>query len=200
MAWTLTNADIVSALPKLANHYERADGGNLTSLICGRLVDLNKETIKGSTICFLTGASFGIDATITDFNHATGEVTFTAIDDAVHISTVFGIVYFDFHSFVERAYDNIKSDIRNKGFDIDLFLNVAQVKELHLTKTLEFICLSKRQDANEEDLYHDSYLIYAEKYVKELGTLQADYDLNKDGEITEDEFADKAPIQVFLKS
>lgn len=185
--WTLANADIVSALPKLANHQERADSGTINSLICERLKGLNKENIVGAIICFLTGASFGIDATITDYDTETGEITFTPIENAVTSSTVFGIVYFDFNYFVNRAYDIIKNDIRNGGLDVDLFLDTTQVKELHLTKALELVCLAKRQDADDTDLYHASYLIFVEKYIKELASLRADYDVNEDGTITDDE-------------
>jgi len=185
--WELTNADIVAALPKLADVNVRADSGTTTSLVSERLKDMNVEIMTGATICFITGFSFGVDSTITDFDPNTGTITFTEIVDAVDSTTVVGIVYHDFFTYSHRAYGIIENEMRNKGIDIKLFLNHAQMKELHLTKTIELICLSKRQDADDEDLYHESYLLYSDKYMKELDNIRADYDLNEDGIISDDE-------------
>lgn len=187
--WELTNADIVAALPKLADLTERADSGTKSSLVSERLKDMNIEQMKGATICFLTGFSFGVDSVITDFDPNTGAVDFTEIADEVDSTTVFSIVYNDFFTYSHRAYGIIENDMRNKGLDINLFLNQAQVKELHLTKTLALVCLAKRQGTDDVDLYHDSYLIYADKYTNELGSLVADYDANEDGIIQDEEVA-----------
>lgn len=187
MVWQLTNADIVSAFPKLADFNERADSGTITSLVSERLKDMNVEQMTGSTICFITGANAGTDSVITSHDPVTGAIEFTAITTAVDGTSVFGIIYHDFKTYVNRAYAIIDNEMRNKGLDINLFLNHAQLKELHLVKTLELICLAKRQGADNEDIYHQSYLLYAEKYIKELGSIRADYDVDKDGNISDDE-------------
>ena len=185
MPWTLTNADIIQALPILADHYEKADSGSTTSLVCGRLTDLVQAEMVGATIGFLTGDNSGVDATITTYTDSTGTFGFAALSNAVDNTTGFGIVYLDYNSFVDRAYDIIKNEMRNKGLDIDLFLTTSQVKELHLTKTLELICLSKRQNANTDDIFHESYMVFKEKYQSEITTLKADYDTDEDGTIEE---------------
>ena len=77
--------------------------------------------------------------------------------------------------------------MRNRGLDIDLFLTTAQVKELHLTKCLELICMAKRQDADTDDIFHESYLVFKENYESELTTIKADYDTDEDGTIEEAE-------------
>jgi len=41
MAWVLKNADIIAALPILADYYEKADGGSTTTLTCKRLTSLD---------------------------------------------------------------------------------------------------------------------------------------------------------------
>ena len=185
--WELTNADIVAAFPKLADLTERADSGTTSSLVSERLQDMNEEQIIGSTICFITGFSFGTDSTITSYDPETGGIAFTEIVDKVDSTTVFSIVYNNFFTYSHRAYGIIENDMRNRGINIDLFLNQAQVKELHLTKTLALICLAKRQGTDDIDLYHDSYLVYTEKYTSELTNLTADYDSNEDGIIQETE-------------
>ena len=111
-------------------------------------------------------------------------------------STGFGIVYLDYTTYIDRAYDIINNELRNRGLDIDLFLTTSQVKELHLTKCLELICMSKRQDADTDDIYHESYLVFKQNYDGELVNLKADYDTDEDGTIEEVE--EKQSNQVVL--
>ena len=196
MAWTLTNADVIQALPILADHYEKADSGSTTTLVSGRLPDLIEAEIVGATIGFLTGDNAGVDATITSYTDSTGTFGFSAVSTAVDSSTGFGIVYLDYTTYINRAYDIVKNEMRNKGLDIDLFLTTSQVKELHLTKCLELICMSKRQDADTDDIYHESYLVFKQNYDGELVNLKADYDTDEDGTIEEVE--EKQSNQVVL--
>ena len=187
MAWTLKNADIIQALPLLADHYEKADSGSTTNLVCSRLNLLTNGEVIGATIGFINGDLAGTDVTIVSYEGTSGTFGFAAASNAVDKSTGFGIVYIDYQSFINRAYDIIKNEMRNRGLDIDLFLTTTQVKELHLTKALELICMSKRQDADTDDIYHQSYLAFKENYESELTTLKADYDTDEDGTIEEAE-------------
>lgn len=183
MAWVLKNADIIAALPILADHFEKADSGSTTTLISGRLTDLVEAEIVGATVGFTTGDNAGVDAVITSYTDSTGTFGFDAVSNAVDSSTGFGIVYLDYNSFINRAYDIIKNEMRNRNLDIDLFITTTQVKELHLTKTLELICMSKRQDADTDDIFNESYNVFKENYESELSTLKADYDSDEDGTI-----------------
>ena len=187
MAWVLKNADIIAALPILADHYEKADSGSTTQLVCSRLTLLTEGEAKGAIIGFISSDTAGTDAVVTSYEGGSGTFGFAALSNAVNGSTGFGVVYIDFTSFIDRAYDIIKNEMRNRGLDIDLFLTTTQVKELHLTKTLELICMSKRQNADTDDIYHESYLVFKENYESELTTLKADYDTDEDGTVEEAE-------------
>jgi len=180
----------------LADHYEKADSGSTTTLVSARLTDLIQAEIVGATIGFITGDNAGVDATVTSYTDSTGTFGFGAVSNAVDSSTGFGIVYLDYTTYINRAYDIIKNELRNRGLDIDLFLTTAQVKELHLTKCLELICMSKRQDADTDDIYHESYLVFKENYESELTTIKADYDTDEDGTIDDSE--EKLSNQVVL--
>jgi len=187
-SWTLKNADVIQALPILADYFEKADGGSTTTLTCGRLKSLDENEIVGATIGFINGDNAGTDATITTYSSdTTGNFGFAALSNAVDSSTGFGIVLIDYTTYINRAFDIIKNEMRNRGLDIDLFLTVSQVKELHLTKTLQLICMSKRQDADSDDIFHESYLAYRELYESEITTIKADYDLDEDGTIDDSE-------------
>ena len=197
MAWTLTNADIISAFPILADYYEKADGGSTTTLTCKRLTSYDEDELVGATIGFINGDNAGVDAAITSYTSSTtATFGFSALANAVNSSTGFGIVLIDYTTYVNRAYAIIKNEMRNRGIDIDLFLTTVQVKELHLIKTLQLICMAKRQDADSDDIYHESYLVFKENYESELTTLKADYDTDEDGTIEEAE--EKQSNQVVL--
>jgi hypothetical protein len=187
MAWTLKNADIIQALPLLADHYEKADSGSTTQLVCSRLTLLVDGEIEGATIGFISSDTAGTDAIVTSYEGGSGTFGFAALSNAVDSSTGFGIVYIEYTPFINRAYDIISNEMRNRGLDITLFKTTAQMKELHLVKTLELICMSKRQDADSDDIYHESYLVFKENYESELTTLKADYDTDEDGTIEEAE-------------
>ena len=197
MAWTLTNADIISAFPILADYYEKADGGSTTTLTCKRLTSYDEDELVGATIGFINGDNAGVDAAITSYTSSTtATFGFSALANAVDSSTGFGIVLIDYTTYVNRAYAIIKNEMRNRGLDIDLFITTVQVKELHLIKTLQLICMAKRQDADSDDIYHESYLVFKENYESELTTLKADYDTDEDGTIEEAE--EKQSNQVVL--
>jgi len=185
--WTLTNADIVQALPRLADLYEKADSGTISTATSARLIGLNEDEVIGSIVSFITGDNEGVDATITAFNTSTGEMTFNALSNAIASGNVFGVISLDYQSYIKRAYSIIKNEIRNLGRNADLYLDETQVKELHLLKTMQIICMAKRQNADTDDIFHQSCLDFTDQYKNELVTLKADYDLNEDGLISEDE-------------
>jgi hypothetical protein len=197
MAWVLKNADIIAALPILADYYEKADGGSTTTLTCKRLTSLDDKELIGATIGFVNGDNAGTDAVITSYtSSSTATLGFATLSNAVDSSTGFGIVLIDYKAYIDRAYDIIANEMRNRGLDVTLFITTAQVKELHLTKALELICMAKRQDADSDDIYHESYLVFKENYESELTTIKADYDTDEDGTIDESE--EKQSNQVVL--
>lgn len=182
--WVLNNTDIISALTTLADFTEKADEGGTDFITCSKLSDLVDTDIIGAAICFLSGANIGSETTITAYNKVTGKIEFNPVL-INNNTTVFGIVLQSYQSYIDRAYYIIENDLRNKGLKIELFLNLTHVKELHLTKTLELICLSKRQDADSDDSYHEAYLEFKERYASDLDNMKADYDVNEDGAIAD---------------
>lgn len=195
----LTNTDIIEALPILAGHREKANSGSTTTLVSLKLTDLLETDMVGAIIGFLNGPNNGIEKVISSYNTATGEFGFEALQEPVDSTTVFCIIYLDYFSYTKRAYDIITSDLHKKGLDIELFLDSTQLKELHLTKTLQLICIAKRQDAETTDIYHEDYLFFTDKYATEFNNLTADYDKNDDGVIDDGEANITAPQISFGK-
>lgn len=185
----LTNADIIIASPLLnADYIAKANSGSTTTAVSKALKGLDEEEVIGAYICFINGANAGTDRIITDYVSANdGTFTFDALDTAVDSSTTFAIVLLDYTGGVDRAKTIIENDLRKRGYDIDNFLTSSHLRELLLNKTMSHICQTKRQDANDEDMYHINFLEFEEKYVEELSALVADYDTNEDGTISESE-------------
>ena len=186
---TLTNADIVIASPLLiADYIAKAHGGSTTTADSRSLKGLDEDEVVGAYICFLNGDNAGVDRIITDYNSTnTGLFTFDALDTAIDNTVTFAIVLIDYTGGVDRAEAIVTNDLRKKGLDVNLFLNPSHLRELLLLKTMSHICQSKRQDADDQDMYHINYLDFEERYKTELNTLVADYDDNEDGSIDEDE-------------
>lgn len=183
MAWVLTNADIVQAMPLLADFYDKADSGTTSTLVCKRLTGLDSDEVIGSVLSVVTGDNEGADVTISAFDSSTGSMTFSALTNAIVSGVVFGVVSMNYQAYIDRSYNIIQNEMRNLGKDVDNFLTTAQVKELHLMKSLQIICMAKRQNADTDDVYHQSYLDFKQLYETELNNLKADYDSNEDGTI-----------------
>ena len=190
MALTLTNAEIIEASPLLlADVVSKATDGSTTTLITHDLRDLDEYSVIGAYICFLDGENKGIDRIITDYSSAGGVATFTfdTLDFPIDNTTIFAIMYLSYKSASDRANAVLTNDLKKKGFDINFFLNPADLKELHLYRTVAHICLAKTQDRNDEDTYWVNYETYMEMYNTELNTLVADYDSDESGSISTEE-------------
>ena len=102
-------------------------------------------------------------------------------------------------TYITAALKILKNDFRNVGKKFELYLTVEQLDQLHLYKTIELICQSNMKDAVEDDVWFNLKEDYLDKYTKEFNMLRADYDLNEDGEIEDDEKAENVTGQVFFQ-
>ena len=183
---TITNADIVGRLKLLADEHLKADSGSTTTAVNAFIKDGADYT--NQFICFVSGANIGIDRVITDYADTTGTFTFDALDDAVTSIDEFCIVSKGFQSDVAQATNIVANDMRNRGYDIDLFLNYqTQLKEMYIYKSIELICSGLMNDGQDQDVYYTHSQRYKSLYESEASNLIADYDDNKDGAIGEAE-------------
>jgi hypothetical protein len=188
MALTLTNAEIVLGLPIITDFIEKANDGSTTTVECLACKGLDEEELEGAYICFLDGANAGIDRIITTYtSNNTGTFTFDALPNTVDNTTMFALVLKSFIPASLRAESVMTNDFRNRGLDIDNFLDTTQLKEIHLNRSLAHICFAKRQDADTNDTYHINYEEFMATYIAELNNLTADYDINEDGSISTSE-------------
>lgn len=181
---TLTNSDIIQTLESLASEILKAEGGSTTTVKSEDLFECGD--VIGNTIVFLNGNLLGQEATIQSANNDIFTLD-TELTNAVTNKTKFAHLEVGFSNFISRAEAIIADKLRNKGLKLELFLTSAQLKELHTYKTIELICLSKRRDANDDDIYHANYLTFQELFNVEFGSLVADYDADEDGNIDTDE-------------
>lgn len=183
---TITNADIVSRLKLLADEHLKADSGTTTTAINDSIKDGSDYT--NNFICFLTGENTGVDRVVTAYETAVGTFTFDALDIAVTSVDEFCVVSKGFQSDVAQAINIVKNNMRNLGYDIDLFLNYQiQLKEMYIYKTIELICAGLMNDGQDQDVYFVNYGRFKKLYDREISTLIADYDANESGTIDADE-------------
>lgn len=182
----ITNADIAGRLKLLADEHLKADSGSTTTAVNASISE--GSDYKNNFICFVSGDNIGVDRVITSYTTATGTFTFDALDDAVTSIDEFCVVSKGFQSDVAQATGVVYNDMRNRGYDIDLFLNYqTQLKEMYIYKTIELICAGLMNDGQDHDVYFVNYERFKELYASEISNLIADYDANEDGEISEDE-------------
>lgn len=182
---TLTNAEIVARFKALSNYSLRANDGSTTTLVANKLIDVRDVT--GFYLCFTSGDNYGVDRVITDFDEVTGTLTFDTLGTTVLNTDEVCLLEDGFATEIKQAEIFLINHLRNKSLDIELFLEVAQLKEAHIYKTLELVCLNYAKDAVDDDMFYTASQMYKGLYEAELGSLVADYDENEDGQISEDE-------------
>ena len=182
---TLTNAEIVARFKALANYSLRANDGSTTTLVANKLIDIRDVT--GFYLCFTSGDNYGVDKVVSSFDEVTGTLTFDALGTTVLNTDEVCLLEDGFATEIKQAEIFIINHLRNKGLDIDLFLTIAQLKEAHIYKTLELVCLNFSKDATDDDIFYVASQNFGNLYTSELGSLVADYDENEDGQISEDE-------------
>jgi len=82
---------------------------------------------------------------------------------------------------IEKAFEIVKKDIRNKGRRPSMIIDSSQVEILIEIKALELIYFDFSTD--DEGILWDKYLKYAEKYSQELNQMNIKYDFDEDGTI-----------------
>lgn len=183
---TITNAEIVSRLKLLADEHVKADSGSTTTAVSSFLSD--GTDYMSHYICFVSGSNTNTDRVITDYTTDTGTFTFDDLEQEVTNTDEFCIVSKGFQSDIINATNIVKNDMRNRGYNIDLFLNYqTQLREMYIYKAIELICAGLMNDAQDDDAYYAHMTRYALLYTSESSSLIADYDSNEDGSIDEGE-------------
>jgi len=185
MALTLTNAEIVSRFKTLADYHLKADSGSTTTAVNSSMID--ESSVANWYICFVNGDNYGTDKVISSFHDATGTITFPAVSNAIDNQSEFCLLEKGFLSDAKQAELFIDNYLRNKGYDLSLFLTTSQLKEAHIYKTLELICAERMQDGTDDDIYFVNHNKYSTLFEIEMNKLIADYDTNENGSISEDE-------------
>ena len=183
----INDSDLVSTLELLADVVLRADKGSTTSLICTELKNHSCDVL-GAKVVFLDEYNYGEVRIASSYSKSNHEIFFNEpLELPATNYTKFAILYVGFNSFINRAWDLIGEELKNKGLDINKYLDTAQLRELHTFKAIALICRSKMRSAEINDEYFVNSEYFEKKYMDTFAVLKADYDLNGDGVISEDE-------------
>lgn len=185
MSLSLTNSEIVSRFKTIADFHVKADSGTTTTAVVSKLVD--EEDLTGYYACFVSGDNYGLDRIIDDFDDTSGTMTFTSVTNAVDNVSEICLLEKGFQSDAKQADLYLENYLRNKGYDVSLFLTSSQLKEAHLYKTLELICSERMNEATESDVYYANKEKFRLQFEAEMNKLVADYDDNESGSIDSDE-------------
>ena len=98
---------------------------------------------------------------------------------------------------IQKAFNQVKRDIKNKGKRPALLIDGSQVKEVVIFKTLAIICFAFAKDVD-EDIWWNKYLKWDEVYNTEFNKLVIKYDEDESGLIQAEE-ADESMASISFK-
>lgn len=173
---TLTNADLIASFESLAEQTLKADSGTDTTLVCSKFENYQPD-VTGNLLIFLDEDNFGQEFYIDSYDEGTFTATLSGtLLVSVTSHTKFTLMLVGYHNFIERSEAIMNEQFRNAGIDMALFDDPAQLKEMHICKTIEMICTSKMRDGDSNDLFYVNRPYFASCYDAIFTTLKADYD------------------------
>ena len=90
---------------------------------------------------------------------------------------------------IQKAFEQVKRDIKNKGRRPEMLIDGSQVKEVVIYKTLSIICFSFAKDVD-EDIWWHKYLKWEDMFKTEFEKLVIKYDESESGTIEDEEKQD----------
>jgi hypothetical protein len=177
----ITDDDLIRELPLLAKN-GRSYAGTSTAGSTTTMTDLALQQFIDN---YWTGgmaysATQDDEREITDFDQATGVVTFNAF--ASDAGTDDYILRRSFLREIENAFDKIKKKIRDKGKRPFLVLDAADLYEPHVLLAVAEICKGLATDR--DSIFWDLWKDYQEQFENSFGSLTFKYDFSQDGFIS----------------
>ncbi len=164
---------------------ETTAAGTTTTFIsrdlCSRDVDY-----KGGFVTIYLDDTTTHDARITAYDKTNGQVTFTpAYTSSIGADLKFTIRS-SYQEQIDEAYNSfVHRDIRNKVGLAAGYIDTTITRNMTMFKALAMICNAKAEES--EDVWDMRATKYADKYNDEYSKLQAAYDTNEDGSISDTE-------------
>ncbi len=180
---SLSNSKLIQNLQILSDYIGRVDIGGDTSITIKSLE--NEAVGANDTLCILSGANSGIDINVDDFTD--GVFDLGSNDNELSPRDTVAILSIPFDSYIIQAEKYIENELKNKGVKLENFLNEAQLEQLHIYKTLSLICGDRRNGSDLTDAYNSNFERFNSLYQTEFANFVADYDVDEDGIIQEDE-------------
>ena len=190
LAITVIDSDLTTEQAEILKQNENfsgtVDSATSTTVVDDDLKNYADDYWNGGIIeVFLSGAKQ--TRNITNFVQSTGTITAGVAFSTTPTSSYKYIVRRGFKVKIERAFDYIMYEIRQKGFRPALILESSDLFLPHLNKTLELICRDYSKES--EDKWEILSNMYQERYVDLMSKLTVQYDRDEDGAISGSEKA-----------
>lgn len=171
-----------------------AESGTTTTAIDSRFI--GADTYAGGEIEIypIDNSELPEKFTITAFNDATGQFTFSPARGTA-VSTNQFQVRRAFTEEIARAGDIVQSDLLKKDQRAYLILDNSQINNMIVYKFFELLFAKRRTSNNEDDRDNVQYNYYRDLYASEYNGLPLAYDLNNNGYIDDDEMSIKDSVR-----
>lgn len=183
----VSDIDLYDYMPELRDKvYERygeTTAAGSTSTFIDAELQSDTRNWKGGYFELYISNTTVFRASITDFAKATGTVTFSPAYTFLIPREVRYIMRTSYHTVIDRAFEVVRRDLRNKVKNSSRFVDGNVTKNLVVFKTLEILAGARIEQ--EADRWAIQYTRFGAEYNKELAALQEPADLDDDGNISE---------------
>jgi hypothetical protein len=180
----ITDEDLISECSELQGQkymaHGTADSGSASSLVDSELVEYEDDHWKGGTVEIVAGTNAGEWRVISTSDRETGTLTVSTSFTVSITATSEYVVRRTFQREIDRAFEDMCSDVSARGYRPALIISSDDLKPAHAFLTLSKVCRNLSQ--NPDDIWWKRADLYAEKYSGSMSAMKWLYDSDEDEE------------------
>ena len=187
LAITVIDTDLLDEqsdlLTKNENFSGAVDSATTTTIIDTDLKEYDDDYYNGGILVVINPTN-GVKQTreITDFASSTGTITVGTAFGTTPDSTYHYIAYRGFEAKIDKAFEEMMLEVRQRGFRPALILESSELHIPHVKKTLEMICIDYMKE--DGDKWDKLATKYGKEYQNYISKVVFQYDRDEDGLIT----------------
>lgn len=184
IAITVVDQDLLDEqadiLEKNENFAGAVDSATSTTIVDADLKVYADDWWNGG-ICKVVNPATGSEQRreISDFTASTGTVTVPDAWGTTPTSSYTFIIYRGFYNKIEKAFEEMLFDVRQKGYRPALIIESSDLKIPHVKKTLAMICRDYITQVG--DKWDELSKVYDKQYNDFMGKVQFQYDADESG-------------------
>lgn len=187
LAITVVDKDLLDQQADIMERNESFNGGvesaTTTTIVDADLKKYDDDFWNGGLLEVINPSTGEVQVrTVSDFVSSSGTVTVSNAWGTTPDNTYKYIVRRGFQKKIEKAFEEMMMDVRDKGFRPALILESAELHIPHTKKALELICRDYQREA--DDRWAQLADHYKNAYAETLAKVKFQYDSDESGTIS----------------